>query len=261
MRRLLPFLALLALACSASHTGDDVDGGPTPADGGGCPSLMPVCYQGWSGLPDCCLDAPQLATCSGGRWSCPSGWFRAAECGRVDTVCEGIDAGPPPLLYDDCTRTSDCVLVADSCCGTCGQPTSGDVAAVNESRTEDYYYDVACPTARDEPPICPGCAGMANPYLAATCDMTPFRPVCAVVDLATPEYGACTTDADCVLAAPGCCQCGEIDPYSTLAVRSDADLNAVFCDGELPCPPCAPVFDPRASARCDAGSCVVDIAP
>ncbi|MEZ4335527.1 MAG: hypothetical protein R3B82_02770 [Sandaracinaceae bacterium] len=262
MRRLLPFLALAALACSSSHTGVDPDAGPTPSDGGGgCGGPIPLCYPGWGGFADCCLEPGSPATCSGGSWSCPSGAFLADDCGRVDSICEGFDAGMPPILYDDCTRNSDCVLVADSCCGTCGRPTRGDVAAVNESRTEDYYLDVACPEARDEPPICPGCASQPNPYLVATCDMMPFRPVCSVVDLETPEYQSCTTDSDCVLAAPDCCACGEIDLFSTLAVRGDVDVNALLCDGEIICPPCAAVFDPRATPRCDAGACVVDVAP
>ncbi len=238
------------------------DAGPIFYDAGAaCGGPTPLCYAGWSGSPSCCLEPGTPATCLPDGWACPPGRFRFDECGRVDPVCEGIDAGPGPGLYDDCTRTSDCTLVADSCCGVCGRPTRDDVAAVNASRTEDYYLDVACPEARDEPVACPDCAGEPNPYLVATCDMRGFRPVCAVVDLETSDYGACTRDRDCVLAAPECCACGEIDLYSTIAVRGDADVNSVLCDAELPCPPCAPVFDPRARARCQAGQCTVEITP
>lgn len=238
------------------------DAGPPPGDGGGgCGGPVALCYAGWSGSPECCLEPGTPATCSGGGWSCPVGQFLASECGRIDSFCEGpADAGPGPGLYDDCTVTSECTLTASSCCGVCGQPTIGDVAAVNTRRTDAYYLDVACPSARDEPPICPGCAGQPNPALVATCDMRGFRPACAVVDLSTPEYASCTRDRDCVLAAPQCCACGEIDAFQTVAVRRDADLSAVLCDSDAACPPCVPIFDERASARCDAGLCVVDVA-
>lgn len=233
-----------------------------PADGGaGCFGPTPLCYEGWSGSTDCCLEPGTPASCAGGGWQCPAGTYSSAECGRLDPVCEGVDGGPGTGLYDDCAVTSDCTLVATTCCGTCGQPARGDVDAVHVDRTTAYYLDVACPEARSEPPICPDCAGMPNPHLAATCDMTGFRPACAVVDFAEPEFASCTADTDCRLAAPECCACGEISPYETIAVRNDADLSAVLCDHELACPPCAPIFDERATARCDAGQCVVDLAP
>ncbi len=69
---------------------------------------------------------------------------------------------------------------------------------------------------------------MANPHLTATCDRTGIRPACAVVDFATEPFAACTVDEDCVLATPRCCACGEIPIYDTIAVRSDANLDAVL---------------------------------
>jgi hypothetical protein len=129
-------------------------------------------------------------------------------------------------------------------------------------RASDFYLDVACPSARDEPAVCPDCAARPDPHLTATCDMTGIRAACAVVNFATPEYASCTIDDDCRLTAPSCCACGSIDLYQTIAVRHDADLQSVLCDRLFPCPPCVPTFDERARARCgEAGLCVVDPAP
>lgn len=233
------------------------DAGPTA-----CTGPTPLCYAGWSGSPACCLEPGTAASCVGGSWQCPSGRYLASACGRIDPICESADGGPGPGLYDDCTVTSDCTLVGRSCCDPCGRPELEQVAAASTDRTSDYYLDVACPEARDEPPICPECASMPNPHLVATCDQTGFRPACAAVDLSTPAYASCTIDDDCVLAAPECCPCGDISPYETIAVRADADLGAVLCDEPgFACPPCAPIFDDGVTARCDAGACVVDIAP
>lgn len=227
-----------------------------PPDGPAvCPGTPPKCYSGWGGSPDCCLEPGTEASCVAGEWVCPLDTFVEVECARLDPVCEGTDGGRPPL-YDDCEVTSDCVLTGEYCCPTCGIPTAADVAAVNEAHQEAYYLNEACPEARMEEPLCPACPEGLNPYLTAVCDESGFRPACAVVDLEADRFSACEADGDCKLAVPACCFCGEPSPFETIAVRTDVDIHALFCDRGTECD-CEPVFDASASAACDEGRCAV----
>lgn len=226
------------------------DGPPTV-----CPGTAPKCYEGWGGSSDCCLEPGAEATCADGDWICPLDTFAAAECGRIDPVCESADGGPPPL-YDDCEVTSDCVLTGQGCCPTCGTPTAADYAAINEEYEDDYYLNEACPEARMEEPICPSCPAGYNPYLTAVCDDSGFRAACAVVDLEAERFSACEGDLDCKLAVPACCFCGEPSILETIAVSTTVDIDAIFCDGDVGCD-CEPAFDPSVSAACSEGRCVV----
>lgn len=161
-------------------------------------------------------------------------------------------------MYDDCGVTSDCTLVRNACCPSCGMPVASDFTSVAVDHRDLYLMDVGC---TGEPPPCPDCPSAPNPHLAATCDMTGLRAACTVVDFETEPFAACTTDDDCVLAKPDCCACGEVAIHETIAVRGDANLDAVLCDSlEAACPPCVPFFDPGAMAQCEAGRCVVRVA-
>ncbi len=230
-------------------------------DGGPCPGTGPTCYQGaGAGSASCCYEGfTTAATCDTG-WTCPAGFYTRAACGRVDTICEGPDAGVVSGgPYDDCTVTSDCQIVANTCCGVCGVPTADDMAAIATRRSTEYYREVACPESIDGPVACPECLTRLNPHLVATCDMTGVRPACAQVDLGAPPYSTCSVDSDCSLATPTCCACSEIGLSRTIAVNSawGRDLNSLLCDTDASCPPCVPIFDPSARAACEAGVCVV----
>lgn len=272
MRPLTPALLLLALhvvGCNNSHSPECIrdDCMDPPEDAGlvAC-DAGPIadCLRGLSNEADCCITgdtAPALCNASGSL-VCPPGYFFATECGSTDPICESTDAGrPPPALYDDCSVTSDCSLTINSCCGSCGVPARGDVAAVNTDRSSDHYREVACPASASGPVDCPACEGTEDPHLAATCDMTGFRPQCAVVDFAAPPYADCVTAEDCVLATPSCCACGAIDVGQTISVNrlQAGQVNAVTCDdaAEACAEPCVPTFDADLSAVCNAGRCEV----
>ena len=81
-----------------------------PSDGGEA-----LCYRGWSSNPSCCLSSDTLASVGG---VCPTGYFSAAQCGRLDPICESVDAGPqdggPPEL--DCREDSPLFLGLDRSC-------------------------------------------------------------------------------------------------------------------------------------------------
>lgn len=258
-------LIVVAIGCSSStmlDAGTDAtsdgsrdgssDSGRTDAPLG-CDGEVPRCFDGWDPDGLCCLTGSERdASCIDGVWACGRG-FLQAECGRLDVACEGADAGPTPL-FDDCEVTSNCTLTINTCCSSCSIPTADEFAAVNRELTNEYRDEVACP---DGPVPCPECEAQPNPYLVATCDMSGFRPACAVVDFEVPEYAGCTTNEECTLQSPTCCACGEIALDQTIAVRNDARIGDVVCDGETVCPPCAPIFSERIAAACVAGLCQV----
>lgn len=226
-----------------------------PFDGtAGCPVPAPKCYQGWSGSSDCCLEPGEEASCESTGWTCPTDSFREAECGRLDPVCEGPDGGPP-ILYDSCGASSECTLVGRECCAPCGEPTAADFAGINETYSDQYYLNEACPEARDGEVLCPDCPAGFNPHLAAYCDVTGFRPACAVLDLEEDRFRTCSDDRECKLATATCCPCGDISEIDTVAVREDLDLESLLCDGGG-CD-CEPVFPDGVSPICLAGQCTV----
>lgn len=91
---LLGFLcSSVALGCSESPTPESEDSGSGPVEYY-CPG-EPSCYSAWGTTPDCCLTPTAVpAECVPWGWSCPSDMFLEVQCGRLDPVCEGVDAGP-----------------------------------------------------------------------------------------------------------------------------------------------------------------------
>ena len=84
-----------------------------------------TCYEGWSGQSDCCLDTPVLVTAA----TCPAGSFTAAECGRLDPVCESIDFGTPDDLVAEVEMAVNGARGAQQDCGARGM--LGPVGAVS----------------------------------------------------------------------------------------------------------------------------------
>lgn len=67
-------------------------------------------------------------------------------------------------------------------------------------------------------------------------------------------------DSDCrVRAGLGCCErCGS-DATSFVAIGDEPKLQALVCPDDFEgCPPCRPLVPECLTARCAAGSCVLD---
>ncbi|MFO0555712.1 MAG: hypothetical protein U0271_45470 [Polyangiaceae bacterium] len=156
--------------------------------------------------------------------------------------------------WASCTLTSQCVLRANTCCGTCGEPTLADVDAVNSDKVDAHQQEV-CPN----PVPCPDCISLVNPDLLATCT----EGTCTAIDVRKDAVSACTADTDCRLRTQGCCECGGSTAEEDLiAVRVDAasDFAALACDPEVGCPACEPMYPTSVEAFCaDDGHC--DIRP
>jgi len=157
--------------------------------------------------------------------------------------------------FTACTASSECIVVPASCCGSCGAATRGDAIAVSTSRASAYSTSV-CPDGA----ACPACFMEQDPTLVATCE----AGHCALVDVLTEPYAACTDDADCKLRSSDCCECGgDVSSAGLISIRADGEgayMDTVCDEGASePCPECAPTYPADAAAACDvaAGHCHV----
>ena len=160
-----------------------------------------------------------------------------------DSGEEGDGPGPD---WAACRVPSDCVIVSNGCCDTCGMPTLADVDAVNKSFLAEHY-DAVCGVPN---PMCPECVTMLNPELIATCR----DGFCLALDVGADEITACTSSEDCVIRTPECCECGADMTLGVLiAIRSDSrsDLEELVCDPDVDCAMCAPVYPDNVEAVCD----------
>lgn len=167
-----------------------------------------------------------------------------------------LDVGPDSLPVDwtACLDVRDCQLAPATCCGTCGTWTASDIVALAKVHASDYRSAVCGPT----PPGCPKCAGRPDPSLQTTCS----TGHCAVLDVRTSDVSACTTDTDCVIRAPECCEpCGLVDAFDLIALNRSqvSSYLTKVCGGDVACPDCVSTYPPGISARCDttSGHCVV----
>lgn len=249
-------MGVLALGCSESRTRDDdagvgldggsSDGGGGAVDAGGVPcdaGPVAACFAlRAEGGPGCCdVVVPPLCA-PGGGFVCPAGSVAAATCTAfwADDRCA---SGEPR-----CAGPSECQLLPESCCGTCGAPTPGDMIAVHRARVAENRAS-ACA----DPVACPECFMPTDPYLVATCR----AGECEAVDLHQDALTTCSADAECTLAAATCCACGELGAGETIAYNpARGSLADVICDPEIACPPCVPFFE-GVEARCQGGRCAV----
>ncbi len=165
----------------------------------------------------------------------------------------GCAAAPPVASYGSgkqaasthCTAASECELVPRSCCGTCGVPTSGDVRAVLSAT---YRRPSRCTGG-----ACPRCHADPDPRLVATCTRA---GECAVLDLTRSPLTTCDTDAQCVVVARQCCDCGA---HEWVAVRGSAadSYRERVCSAVQACPEC--VTPAVGTAVCREHHC--EIAP
>ena len=86
------------------------------------------------------------------------------------TTSPTLDSGTVDMSTDArdfraCNAALECVVLARSCCGTCGGPTPDDEICVRVD-SEAAYKQTVC-----EPPVaCPACAMQTNPNFFAECD-------------------------------------------------------------------------------------------
>jgi hypothetical protein len=171
-----------------------------------------------------------------------------AACGDDGGDAAG-DAGHSDWLR--CDSTSDCVVVSQSCCGTCGAPTRGDAIAINRA-ADSEHAQLAC----EDEVGCPACAPLfIDPTLVATCR----AGACELVDLRRHPASACAQDSDCKVRTPDCCECGgDTEPGRLVGIAASAerDYAALVCDPDSACPECAPIYPSEVTVECSsAGRC------
>jgi hypothetical protein len=163
----------------------------------------------------------------------------------------GLDApAPPDVLLTGCDVNSQCVIRAESCCGSCGAATADDWIALNVADLDDYSAAVCVGIG------CPECARPDDPWLVASCSMGD----CVGTDLRLSPLTECAAASDCVLGPRQCCDCGLLGELSTIAYNpARGSPYGLICDPDIICPPCVPTFDGLA-ADCVGGRCVVELA-
>jgi len=137
----------------------------------------------------------------------PFAFAVVAACGGSTAPISGdagadatTDGGPSPDLLA-CTAPGECDIRPQSCCGSCGAPTSADMIGINWQKGSAYQTSVCANTG------CPACAMEPDPNLAPVCR----AKACKAVDVRVDDaLSRCTVDQDCRLRYPGCCECGGV---------------------------------------------------
>jgi len=171
----------------------------------------------------------------------------AAGCGTSHDPDDGGTGDAGGELFA-CEVDTDCIVVPESCCGSCGAATRGDALAMSGDAAGDYLTSVCAGMG------CHICYMAQDPTLVATCD----AGRCELVDLHEHPVARCSSDADCRLRTRSCCDCGgDTSREGLLAVRTDSAAGYVelVCDmgASEPCLECAPVYPDEATASCNPG--------
>lgn len=221
------------------------EGCTAPPVGGECDAYIPAWYHD----PNTGICRPFVYGGCGGN---DNRYATLAECQKA---CR--DGSPN---YDACTVASDCVITGNGCCGVCDGPelTAHDVIAYNPKYQQQLLCNFvrgASAPARDVPACapCPPATGGVMRYFIPEC----VSGQCGVIDLRQTSLLTCQSDDDCTLrSGTSCCpSCSGDDP---IAIRKDADLQKLVCDGApVPCPACLPNTG-FARAVCASGKCAVD---
>lgn len=174
-----------------------------------------------------------------------------AGCGQShlsggDGGMSGVDLGTDATA---CAGPSECRVLPQSCCGSCGAAVRGDALAIHEDDV-DAHRSMVCDAL-----VCPPCFTPEDPTLVGAC----VASACTLVDLQQrDDITACTTDDECRVRTSDCCECGgTTDPDAAIAVRVDAEqpLSALICDADVGCPECLPAPPPGLIAACISGRC------
>jgi len=172
----------------------------------------------------------------------------ARDSGAVDSgATDGgrVDSGGGSIpRWQRCSDNSECTVVSESCCGSCGQPSPGDMVGVNSGRIRDYRGD-SCDRVD-----CPACFMEPDPNLIATCN----AGRCEAIDVRTHAVSSCTGTSQCSLRVNTCCGCSSSGPIA-IHGSSESDFMSLVCVGDEVCPECFPAF-PEWDVSCQMGHCV-----
>ena len=165
------------------------------------------------------------------------------------TTDTALPDAQPDAPFGECRTPTDCVLLPESCCGSCGQPSRTDIDSVPRSGA-DAQRAMACA----DPVPCPACEGQPDPTLLPDCSMSS----CTVLDLnppvgPPPGLSACEEDTDCIIRAASCCECGAtITEETVVAINLEirGGYDPFVCEPGTGCPECAPVYPDNLVARC-----------
>jgi hypothetical protein len=149
-----------------------------------------------------------------------------------------------------CMRHDDCIVISQSCCGSCGAASRGDAIAINADQVAAHRAGLCQSTD------CPACYSPGDPTLIAACE----AGSCMLVDLHEHPSTSCNSNSDCRLRSKDCCECGggsDMESLIAINVTSEAGYTDLVCDDEA-CPECAPVYPAEARAQCSLdGFCEV----
>jgi hypothetical protein len=156
------------------------------------------------------------------------------------------DGSVSPDLFA-CGGAGECDIRPQSCCGSCGSPTTTDMIAVNWQKGSAYGASV-CGTNGG----CPPCFNEPDPNLAPVCR----SKTCKAVDVRVDDaLSRCKVDQDCRLRFPGCCEsCGGTAPERLIALSNGGATEYVAnqCKPDAGgCPKCAVFYPPGYAAICN----------
>lgn len=169
--------------------------------------------------------------------------------------CEQAHRECAPLTM--CTTSTDCDLVEDRCCGTCGELQPSDLVSIAQEQVPPFYQRI-CEVGRE----------------CLTCDSNPeeaLKRVAAVCNPSTRWEGgecgkvaidslACTEDVGCRVRARRCCECGirpDISVDELFAMPNDYDAESLFCDLAEDCCEAEAEYPSNVEARCEQSRCAL----
>jgi hypothetical protein len=185
-----------------------------------------------------------LVACGAKTETSPDASTDASTDVSTDSIADAPD-------YARCAQPGSCVVVAASCCGSCGAAVPSDMIGVELSQVSAYRTATCAPGTG-----CPACFAQQDPFLQAFC--TAGR--CEAVDLRTDTSTQCATDADCVLRYASCCEPCTGSSEGLISLRADRvpSYREKVCAADATCPKCPTRYPDGARALCDTtGHCTV----
>mgnify|MGYP006280217217 CR=1 FL=1 len=163
---------------------------------------------------------------------------------------DGGDAGDAAAgSWSSCSKSSECMLRKNNCCGWCGKPMLSDLDAVNRNRTSQHDKAV-CP----QPKPCPLCVSAPiPPGFKARCK----KSMCQKVDLSS--YNSCTLDTDCRVRTLDCCEDCRSDTNKgalvAINVNQASKVKKALCPPNPTCARCPISYPSSVKAVCQQGTC------
>lgn len=157
-----------------------------------------------------------------------------------------------------CEEPADCILApAGGCCFPCGESLElEDVTAIRHSRAAEYYA-LYCPGELE----CPACVPATNVNLQATC----IEHSCEAIDVRRLPLSACTSDEQCRLRVPDCCECDADTRVERLIALNADEVDAyveLVCGSSAGACPCEATYPDTVEAYCAAdGHCAIRPTP